>query len=133
MKSPNLRHRQVRSQNKGLSRASWLQTGPSPLSGDRQERAAGPEGGSHGPREASIKLQAGFVANQDFLGFRTVNIRLRRCAGCTPRKLSFRDGGGDKLQQSCSPNTWSPELLRPGKGTKLRPNQICTSEDYPSA
>ena len=34
-----LRHRQARSQNKGLSRASWLPTGPSPA-GDRQARAA---------------------------------------------------------------------------------------------
>ena len=52
-----------------------------------------PEGGSHGPREASsTKVQAGFVANQDFLGFWTVNIRLRRCAGCTPSKPSGRTG-----------------------------------------
>ena len=29
-KSPNLRHHQAHSQNKGLSRASWLQTRPSP-------------------------------------------------------------------------------------------------------
>ena len=28
------------------------------------------------------------------------------------------------------PSTWSPELLGPGKGTKCRPNQVCTSEDY---
>ena len=34
-----LRHRQARSQNKGLSRASWLRTGPSPA-GDRQAGAA---------------------------------------------------------------------------------------------
>jgi len=40
-----LRHRQARSQNKGLSRASRLQTGLSP-SGDRQARAAEPEGGN---------------------------------------------------------------------------------------
>ena len=51
------------------------------------------EGGNRGPREASsTKLQAGFVANQDFLGFWTVNICLRRCAGCTPRKPSGRSG-----------------------------------------
>ena len=30
-------------------------------------------------------------------------------------------------------NTSSPELLGPGKGSKRRPNQICASEDYPSA
>ena len=39
VKSPNLRHRQACSQNKGLSRASQLPTGPS-ASGDRQTRAA---------------------------------------------------------------------------------------------
>ena len=38
--------------------------------------------------------------------------------------------GGDKSQQPRSPNTSSPELLRPGKGTKRRPNQVCASEDY---
>ena len=38
-KSPNLRHQQPRSQNKGLSRASWLGTGPSPTK-DRQVGAA---------------------------------------------------------------------------------------------
>ena len=37
-KSPNLRQHQACSQNKGLSRASRLQAGPSP-SGDRQARA----------------------------------------------------------------------------------------------
>ena len=39
VKSPNLRHRQACSQNKGLSRASRLQTSPSPT-GYRQGRAA---------------------------------------------------------------------------------------------
>ena len=64
-KNPNLRHCQARSQNKGLNRASQLPAGPS-SSWDRQPD---PEGGSHGPREAlSTKLQAGFVANRDFLG-----------------------------------------------------------------
>ena len=38
-KSPNLRHLQAHSQNKGLNRASRLRTGTSP-SGDRQARAA---------------------------------------------------------------------------------------------
>ena len=27
-------------------------------------------------------------------------------------------------------NTWSPELLRPGTGTKHRPNQVCTFVEY---
>ena len=91
MKSPNLRHHQASSQNKGLRRASWLQTThPPPVTG--RQRQPEPEGGNHGPREASsTKLQAGFVANQDFLGFWMVNIHLRRCAGCTPRKPSGRE------------------------------------------
>ena len=104
-----------------------------PLETGRQGQPE-PEGGNCGPREASsTKLQAEFVANQDFLGFWTVNICLRRCAGCTPRKPSGRDGGGDKPQRLCSPNTSSPELLGPGKGTKRRPNQVCAFEEYPSA
>ena len=76
------------------------------------------EGGNRSPREASsTKLQAGSVANQDFLGFWMVDIQrgghcqrsalqkrhlahLRRRAGCTPRKPSGRKWGGDKLQPS---------------------------------
>ena len=46
---------------------------------------------------------------------------------------SSRDGGGDESQQLPSPNTWSPELLGPGKGTKRRPNQVCASEDFNSS
>ena len=129
-KSPNLRHCQARSQNKGQSKASPLQTYPSP-SCDRQAKAARAGRGQLRPQEAlSTKLQAGFVANQDFLGFWTVNICLRRCAGCTPRKLSGRDWGGNKSQKPYSPNTWSPELLGPGKGTKRRPNGVCAFEEY---
>ena len=89
-KSPKLRHHQACSQNKGLSRASQQQTGH----GERGQ--PGPEEGNHVPREASsTKMQAGFIANQDFLGFWTVNIRLRRCTGCTPRKASSRAGRGN--------------------------------------
>ena len=77
-----------------------------------------------------MKLQAGFIANQDSLGFWTDNIHLTRCASCTPRKLSSRDRGGDKSQQPCSPNTSSPELLGPEKVIKQRPNRICTFEEY---
>ena len=148
MKSPNLRHHQARPQNKGLSRTSWLRTGPS-TAGDRQARAARAEGGNCGPREASCsKLQADFIANQDFLGFWIVDIRqegrsqrsapqkrhmahLQRRAGCTPRKQNGRDGGGDKLQRPCSPSTWSSELLGLGKGTKRRPIQVCAFMENP--
>ena len=84
MKSPNLRHCQACSQNKGMSRASLLRTGPSPA-GDRQVRA-----GNCGPRDIfSTKLQAGFVANQDFLGFWTVDTRQEGCSqrpGPAPQK-----------------------------------------------
>ena len=31
----------------------------------------------------------------------------------------------------CSPSTWSPELLRPGKGTKRTPNRVCALAEYP--
>ena len=55
-KSPNLRHRQARSQNKGLSRASRLQTGPS-SSGDSQREQPEPERGNRSPGETlSTKL-----------------------------------------------------------------------------
>ena len=64
-KSPNLRHCQAHSENKGLSkyqrRASQLRIGPSPT-GDREAGGGHPEleRGKLGPREASsTKLQAG--------------------------------------------------------------------------
>ena len=105
MKSPNLRHRQACSQNKGLSRASQLHSSPSPPETSKRGQPE-PEGGNRSLREATYtKLQADFVANQDFLEFWTVNIcqeghsqrsapqkrhmaHLRRHACCTPRKLS---------------------------------------------
>ena len=89
-------------------------TSPSPAR-DRQARASRAGRGNCGPREASsTKLQGGFIANQDFLGFWTVDIRweghsqrsapqerhrahLRRRAPCTPRKMSGWDRGGDKM------------------------------------
>ena len=92
-KSPKLRHRQVCSQNKGMSQ---LWTGPSPAR-DRERGQPEPEVGDHSPQEASpTKLQAGFIANLDFLRFWMVNIRLRRWASCTVRKPSRRNRRGDK-------------------------------------
>ena len=147
MKSPKLKHHQAHSQNKVLSRASGL-AHPPPETGRRGQPE--PEGGNSGPREASsTKLQAGFVANQDLLGFWMSNSRregrsqksapqkrrtahLRKCTSCTPRKASSRDGGGDKSQAPCLPSTWSPELLGPRKGTKRRPNRVCAFVEYPS-
>ena len=76
VKSPNLRHCQARSQNKGLSkyqrRASRLWTGPSLLETSRWVVVGQPEleKGNHDPREAYFtKLQTGSIANQEFLGF----------------------------------------------------------------
>ena len=39
-KSPNLRHSQTRSQNKGLNRARWLQTIPPPVTGSQSQKGA---------------------------------------------------------------------------------------------
>ena len=70
--------------------------------------------GNLSPREASsTKLQAGFIANQDFMKFWMVDTcregrsqrsapqkrhtaHLRRHTHCTPRKSSGWNGGGDK-------------------------------------
>ena len=94
-----------------------------------------PAGGNRGPREASsTKLQAGFDANQDFLGFRTVDIcregrsqrsapqkrhteHLRRRARCTPRKLSVWDGGGK-----------NPQPLTGGDHAHQAPGQLSCSD-----
>ena len=78
------------------------------------------------------------VANQVFLGSWTVDIHqegrrqrsapqkrhtahLRWGSSTAPRKLRGWDQGGDKMHcppgRVCSPSTWSPELLRLGKGT----------------
>ena len=126
-KNPNLRQCQACSQNKGLSkhqrRASRLRTGPSPTvdkqAGGSQsqkvaivtpERHLLPNCKQALSREASsTKLQAGSIANQEFLGFWMVDTHwegrsqrsapqkrhtehLRRHACCTPRKVSSWDG-----------------------------------------
>ena len=56
------------------------------------------------------------------------------CNHYIPRKPRGCDGRGDKTYHPpgwwlCLPSTWSPELLGPGKGTKLRPNQVRTFGD----
>ena len=112
MKSPNLRLCQACSQNRELSRASGL-AHPPPETGRQGQPES--EGGNSGPREASSpKLPAGFVANQDCLGFWMADIcregcsqrsapqkrhlaHLRRRVHCTLRKPSSWDGGGDKM------------------------------------
>ena len=45
------------------------------------------------------------------------------------RKPIGRDRGIDTSQRLHSPNTWSPELLGPGKGIKRRPNRVCAFEE----
>ena len=152
MKSPNLRHCQASSHNKGLSRASWLQIGPSPGRTGRWGQPE-PERGNRGPREAPFtKLQAGFVANQDFLGFWMVDIRWEgHSQRSAPRRYTRHTWEGTPIVHPenraagmgeairCTPtwgwlrlpSTWSPELLGPGKGTKRRPNQVCTFVECP--
>ena len=81
VKSPNLRHCRVCSQNKGLSeyqrRASRQQTGPSPAGGrEAGRRQPEPEKGNFGPRDGILYQTASRlpVANQVFLGSWTVDI-----------------------------------------------------------
>ena len=114
-----LRHRQARAQNKGLNRSSQLQT---THSSDRQPEL---EGGNHSPRETlSTKLQAGFVANQDFLGFWTVNICLRRCTGCTPRKPSSRDRAHQTPGHLSCSDLGRAQNAGPTKPAPLRTTQV---------
>ena len=112
--SPNLRHCQARSHNKGLHSASRLHTGHSLPESDKRGQPE-LEGSNCSPRKASsTKLKAGLVAKQDFLEFWTVNIHregrsqrsaqqkrhtehLRRSTSCTPRKPSGWNRGGDKM------------------------------------
>ena len=80
------------------------------------------------------------VGNQAFLGFGAVDIR-QETHGTPEMALSLRtqkteqlDQGGDKMQctpeRVHSPSTWSPELLRPGKGIKRTPNRGCAFVEY---
>ena len=59
---------------------------------------------------------------------------LRWCTCCAPRKPSGWDGEVIRhtihLGRVGSPSTWSPELLGPGKVTKLRPNRVCAFVGY---
>ena len=149
MKSPNLRHGQACSENKGLSecqrRASPLQTGSSPAvgreAGGRQPQL---ERGKLGPREASsTKLQAGTqsltktswdsgqltsawkITSRDQFLEETHSTGDGR-AGCYPGNpvagIWEVRRCSPYLGRLRSPSTWSPELLGPGKGTKRRPN-----------
>ena len=150
MKGPNLRHLQACSQNKELSRASQLQASLSPA-GDRQARAARAGRGQSRPHRGIIYQTASKLRCQprllEILDGRhplrgsQPEISSPEETNGTPEKVrrlytqkTERQGwGGDKSQRPCSPSTWSPELLGPWKGTKRRPNRVCTFEEYPSS
>ena len=98
VKSPNLRHCQVRSQNNGLSRASRLQIGPSPTE-DRLARAARAGRGQSRPQRGILYQTAS---------------RLR----CQPRPLGILDGrhlpGGSQPEISFPEQTHStPDKAHP--------------------
>ena len=130
MKNSNLRHSRACSQNKRLSkhqsRASWLQTGPSPAGGreaGRRQPELESEGIHLGPRNGILHQTVSRipVANQIFLVSWTVDIlqegrsqrsapqrrhmaHLRQCSRCSrwaPRKPRAWDRGGDKTH--CPP------------------------------
>ena len=97
-------------------------------------RQAGRKGAIAAPERHPTKLQADFSANQDFLGFWTIDIcqegrsqrpapqnrhmaHLRRRARCTPRKPSGWNRGGDKPQPSTG-----------GDYTRQAPGHLSNSE-----
>ena len=100
----------------------WGQPEPE---GGNQERAARARRGQSQPQRGIIyQTASGLLANQDFLGFWMVDIHqagrsqrsapqrrhrahLRRCAHCTPKKLSTWDGGGGKSQLAKHLVTWA--------------------------
>ena len=109
--------------------------------------------GNLGPRNGILHQTARRlpVANQYFLGFWTVdNCQEGLSQGLAPQKrhmahLRWRshahpgnpEAGTKKvirctahLRRVHSPSTRSPKLLRPGKGTKCRPNRVCAFVEY---
>ena len=92
MKSPNLRLCWARSQNKGLSRASWLWTGPSPAR-DRQVRTARAGGGNRSPREASPNCKQASLLT-----------KTSRDSG--PLTSAGRVAARDQLPRSDTQHTW---------------------------
>ena len=150
MKTPNLRHCWACSQNKGLSkyqrRASQLRTS-SFHAGDREagEGQPEPERGNLGPRKASsTKLQTGpqLLVKTSWDSGRLTSAQRVAARDQLPQHTRCHPGNGavgtgevirctGHLERLRSPSTWSPELLRPGKGTKRRCNRICASVEYP--
>ena len=154
MKSPNLRHCQARSQNKGLSRAGQLLTSPLPTLQRQAGNSQSLKGrGKLGPRDGILYQTASRlpVANQFFLGSWTVDIHqegrsqrsapqkrhtvsLRRRTCCVSRKQSGWDRGGNKTHPLPGESALSKhlvlELLGPRKGTKCKPNRVCAFVEY---
>ena len=128
MKGPNLRHHRACSQNKGLSRASWQRTGPSPT-GDRKVRAARAGRGQSAPQRHPLpnSKQTSPLTKTSWDSGRSIFAReghsqrpapqnrhaahLRRRACYTPRKPSGRDGGGDKPQPQLGETTLAKHLV----------------------
>ena len=132
-----------------------MRVGPSPVrGGEAGGQQPELERGKVGPR-GGITYQTASrlpVANQVFLGSWMVNIHqeghsqrsslqrrhtahLREHSCCASWKPSGWDQGGDNMHHNLlgrvhSPNTWSSELLGPGKGTKRRPNKVCAFVEY---
>ena len=113
MKSPNLRHRQARSQNKGLSRASrlyqtiprWKQAGDGSQS--QKGTTVAPE--RHpvpNCKETSWLTKTSWDSGHSTSARRVAapqkrqTAHLRSPTHCTPRKPSDWDREGDKLQPS---------------------------------
>ena len=149
------------SQNKGLRehqrKASRLHTGPSPTTGGREAGEPQPElegkGQSRPQRwHPPPNVSRPSVANHVFLGSWTVDIRqeghslrsapqrrhtahLRQCSHGESGKLSGQMQEVIKTYHAPRtvrlPRTWSPELLRPGKGTKCTPSLVCALAEYP--
>ena len=157
-KGSNLTHSLAHSQNKGLGkyqrRASQLYTDPSPHLRGREARA-GRQGAaviSVPEMASSTKLSRLPVANYIFLRSWIIDIRqeghslrsapqrrhtahLRQCSHGESGKLSGQMQEVIKTYHAPRtvrlPRTWSPELLRPGKGTKCTPSLVCALAEYP--
>ena len=138
------------------TRGELIGCGPDHLPPETSRRGLGgqpePETGNFCPRAvSSTKLQAGSIANLEFLGFWMVDIcregcsqrsaqqkrhmaHLRRRARCTPRKPMT--GMRKKIRRTAtwrwmrSQSIWSRELLRPGKGRIRRSNGVCVLVEY---
>ena len=158
-KSSNLRHSLACSQNKGLSnyqrRARGLRTGPSPCwrlrgrQGTARTRSKGqfrPQRWDPPPNWAGTQL----LTNSSWDPGQLTSARRVAAWDQLPRGDTQHTWDGALMAHPENrttetreeikkhslpgtvplPSTWSPEVLRPGKGTKCMPNQVCTFEEY---